>query len=60
MLPEAVHRTLKARATLRGQTLSDYLRYLVLALRLAEPLTTTDVRLAHAATALGVNVLSAP
>ena len=25
-VPEAVHRTLKARAALRGQTLSDYLR----------------------------------
>jgi antitoxin FitA len=25
-VPESVHRTLKARAALRGQTLSDYLR----------------------------------
>jgi hypothetical protein len=25
-VPEGVHRTLKARAALRGQTLSDYLR----------------------------------
>lgn len=25
-VPDAVHRTLKARAALRGQTLSDYLR----------------------------------
>lgn len=25
-VPEAVHRTLKSRAALRGQTLSDYLR----------------------------------